>query len=80
MRIVRYALFITVGLTPFAPPEHSFRSADSAVGHFDLDVQKSKALFLGKSHVETVSAFVTYTDRFFGGGRMRSRFGSTRAQ
>ncbi len=33
----------------------------------DLDVQRSKALTLGKSHVETVSAFVTYTDRFFGG-------------
>ena len=39
----------------------------TAVGHFDLDVQKSKALRLGKSHIETVSAFVTYTDRFFGG-------------
>lgn len=63
----RYVFFIIAGVTTFAMPVHSFRSADLTVGHFDLDVQRSKALTLGKSHVETVSAFVTYTDRFFGG-------------
>jgi len=36
-------------------------------GRFDLDVQKSKVLTVGKSHVDAVSAFVTYTDEFFGG-------------
>jgi hypothetical protein len=34
---------------------------------FNLDVQKSKVLKLGKSRLETESAFVTYTNEFFGG-------------
>lgn len=36
-------------------------------GRFDLDVQTSKVLRVGKSHIDAVSAFVTYTDEFFGG-------------
>ena len=36
-------------------------------GRFDLDVQKSKVLSLGRSHVDATSAFVTLTDEFFGG-------------
>jgi hypothetical protein len=38
-----------------------------ARGRFDLDVQKSKVLTLGKSHVDATSAFVSLTDEFFGG-------------
>jgi hypothetical protein len=38
-----------------------------ARGRFDLDVQKSKVLALGKSHVDATSAFVSLTDEFFGG-------------
>jgi hypothetical protein len=34
---------------------------------FNLDVQKSKVLKLGKSRLETKSAFVTYTNEFFEG-------------
>jgi hypothetical protein len=34
---------------------------------FNLVVQKSKVLKLGKSRLETKSAFVTYTNEFFGG-------------
>ena len=34
---------------------------------FDLAVQKSKVLKLGKSRLETKSAFVTYTNEFFEG-------------
>jgi hypothetical protein len=34
---------------------------------FHLDVQKSKVLNLGKSRLETKSAFVTYTNEFFAG-------------
>lgn len=34
---------------------------------FNLAVQKSKVLKLGKSRLETESAFVTYTNEFFGG-------------
>ncbi|HEX9143132.1 MAG TPA: hypothetical protein VGA09_02595 [Candidatus Binatia bacterium] len=34
---------------------------------FDLAVQKSKVLKLGKSQLETKSAFVTYTNEFFAG-------------
>ena len=36
-------------------------------GLFSLAVQKSKVLKLGKSRLETESAFVTYTNEFFGG-------------
>jgi len=39
----------------------------AAKGAFDLDVQKSKFLRVGKSHLETVSAFAVYTNEFFGG-------------
>ena len=34
---------------------------------FDLTVQKSKVLKLGKSRLETKSAFATYTNEFFAG-------------
>jgi hypothetical protein len=34
---------------------------------FQLDVQKSKVLNLGKSRLEAKSAFVTYTNEFFAG-------------
>ena len=34
---------------------------------FDLTVQKSNVLKLGKSNLETKSAFATYTDEFFAG-------------
>jgi len=34
---------------------------------FDLAVQKSMVLKLGKSRLETKSAFVTYTNEFFAG-------------
>jgi len=34
---------------------------------FDLAVQKSQVLKLGKSRLDTKSAFVTYTNEFFGG-------------
>jgi hypothetical protein len=36
-------------------------------GLFSLAVQKSKVLKLGQSRLETESAFVTYTNEFFGG-------------
>lgn len=42
-------------------------SAAPVRGRFDLAVQKSKVLTAGKSHIESASAFVTYTDEFFGG-------------
>lgn len=45
----------------------AFVSAAPANGRFDLDVQKSTVLKLGKSHIDATSAFVTYTDEFFGG-------------
>ncbi len=44
-------------LLSFAPPR----------GRFDLDVQKSKVIALGKSHIDAKSAFVVLTDEFFGG-------------
>jgi len=47
----------SVALLSVAPPR----------GRFDLDVQKSKVLTLGKSHVDATSAFVSLTDEFFGG-------------
>jgi hypothetical protein len=42
-------------------------SSAPAHGRFDLDVQKSKVLTVGKSHIDASSALVTYTDEFFGG-------------
>lgn len=42
-------------------------STAPAHGRFDLDVQKSKVLTVGKSHIDATSALVTYTDEFFGG-------------
>jgi len=49
----------------------TFRPAAAAppIGRFDLDVQKSNVFKVGKSHVGGVSAFVTYTNEFFGGTR-----------
>jgi hypothetical protein len=44
-------------LLSFAPPR----------GRFDLDVQKSKVLTVGQSHIDATSAFVSLTDEFFGG-------------
>ena len=53
-------VWLSVALIPFAysPPPR---------GRFDLDVQKSKVVAVGKSHIDVVSALVTYTDEFFGG-------------
>ena len=48
---------VGAALLSFAPPR----------GRFDLDVQKSKVLTLGKSHIDATSAFVSLTDEFFGG-------------
>ncbi len=46
-----------------APTPHDFQTRAS----FDLAVQKSQVLRLGKSRLETTSAFVTYTNEFFRG-------------
>jgi len=42
-------------------------STAPSYGRFDLHVQKSKVLTVGKSHIDATSALVTYTDEFFGG-------------
>ena len=47
--------------TGFAPKEFQTRAL------FSLAVQQSKVLNLGKSKLETKSAFVTYTNEFFAG-------------
>ena len=45
----------------------SLVSSAPAKARFDLDVQKSKVIAVGKSHIDAVSALVKYTDEFFGG-------------
>ena len=45
------------------PTPHDFQARAA----FALAVQKSSVLRLGKSRLETKSAFVTYTNEFFGG-------------
>lgn len=43
----------------------AFTSVAPARARFDLDVQNSKVLTVGKSRIDAVSALVTYTDEFF---------------
>jgi len=59
VRLVQYS-----GLLAIAA---ALASAAPSHGRFDLDVQKSKVLKVQKSHIDAASAFVTYTDEFFGG-------------
>ena len=48
---------------PNRPPTQDFQTK----GLFNLTVQKSPVLKLGKSTLETRSAFATYTNEFFAG-------------
>jgi hypothetical protein len=59
MRSIRY-VWIPVALSAFV-------GSAPTRARFDLDVQKSKVLAVGKSHIDAVSALVTYTDEFFAG-------------
>jgi hypothetical protein len=63
-RAARVAGIIVILLCGVFPAEIDAQTA-SAVFH--LDVQRSKVLPLGKSSLATRSAFVTYTNEFFGG-------------
>ena len=58
MKIVQYSGLLAIAALAFVAPVR---------GRFDLDVQKSKVLTIGRSHIDAASAFVTYTDEFFGG-------------
>ncbi len=64
--IVAMIMVLLLGAFPthiYAEPTQDFQTRAS----FDLAVQKSMVLKLGKSRVETRSAFVTYTSEFFAG-------------
>jgi hypothetical protein len=58
VKLAQYSGLLAIAALVFVAPAH---------GRFDLDVQKSKVLTGGRSHIDAVSAFVTYTDEFFGG-------------
>ena len=51
----------------YSEPTLSTSQAFQTRALFNLVVQKSKVLSLGKSRLETKSAFVTYTNEFFAG-------------
>src|SRR5882724_3157669 len=51
----------------YSEPTLSASQAFQTRALFNLVVQKSKVLSLGKSRLETKSAFVTYTNEFFAG-------------
>lgn len=58
MKFVQYSGLLAVA---------ALASTGPAGGRFDLDVEKSKVLTVGKSHIDAAGAFVSYTDEFFGG-------------
>jgi len=45
----------------------AFLATAPSRARFDLDVQKSKVLAVGRSHIDAASTFVAYTDEFFRG-------------
>ncbi len=51
----------------YSEPNQSSSQEFQTKALFNLTVQKSKVLKLGKSRLETKSAFVTYTNEFFAG-------------
>src|SRR5438105_2347173 len=57
------ASLVDIHAEPTLHPSRDFQTRAS----FELAVQKSKVLQLGKTRLETKSAFVTYTNEFFGG-------------
>ena len=57
MRLVTFAAVITLSAIAPLGARATPHAADSAAGHFDLDVRKSDVLRLGKSHADVVSAF-----------------------
>jgi len=64
--IVAMIMALLLGAFPthiYAEPTQDFQTRAS----FDLAVQKSMVLKLGKSRVETKSAFVTYNERILCG-------------
>ena len=65
MRIATAALVGAAAIATSAGVSRHAASTDVATGRFDLDVRKSPVLKLGPSHIDAVSAFVTYTDEFF---------------
>jgi hypothetical protein len=67
MRTVTALLLVATAITTPASGRRPRESIDITTGRFDLDVTKSQVVRLGKSHVDAVSAFVTYTDKFFNG-------------
>lgn len=70
MRVLRIiaVLFCCVFLTSIYSEPSQFTSEEfQTKALFNLTVQKSPALKVGKSQLETKSAFVTYTNEFFAG-------------
>jgi hypothetical protein len=70
MRVLGFlvVLFCCVLLTSiYCEPGQSTSQEFQAKALFNLIVRKSTVLRLGKSQLETESAFVTYTNEFFGG-------------
>jgi hypothetical protein len=65
VQIVRIVILLLCALATdiHAEPARDFQTRAS----FELVVQKSQVLKLGKSRLETKSAFVTFTNEFFGG-------------
>jgi len=69
---VRIAMIVVLVLCAFPtdiraePTLHGSQDFQTKAS-FDLAVQKSMVLKLGKSRLETKSAFVTYTNEFFAG-------------
>src|SRR5262249_61492519 len=61
-------LFLAAALPTDIATESNLAAQDfQTKASFDLVVQKSPVLKLGASRLETRSAFVTYTNEFFGG-------------
>src|SRR5262249_58361771 len=61
-------LFLAAALPTDTAAESNLAAQDfQTKASFDLVVQKSPVLKLGASRLETRSAFVTYTNEFFGG-------------
>ncbi len=53
--------------TTTRPSVAAFQEPTTSIGRFDLNVERSSVLRRGKTHVDTRSAFATYSEKFFAG-------------
>jgi hypothetical protein len=65
--IIGVLVFCAFSTDTYSEPTQSTSQEFQTKALFNLAVQKSKVLKLGKSRLETKSAFVTYTNEFFAG-------------